>query len=521
MALRLVRGRDWLQSTPEKLAQAGLSTERNRNDVECWDPQNLQRLSADSFFTDGWSLRSLWLGRGCDAVALLPRRIYLRENGCRDKRPERDIVDHSRARSKPLSPLSERLHCLKKLEQQLQVECTNNFGDSVGLSDCNSNLTDGVQLQSKTGNHTCNQKLRSIHEQGGFHSVPTDIVIALCPAEGVKPEIATDFEKRTISECEKRGVSISIKHLTLDRLETRLTELAGASTPKRNDTPVWFILRTKEDEVPTRILAIMQQLEQHGLPWRRAYATDNRVWSVPDQVGSLIQAAGGHPHVVVLADGGLPPWSIGIDLSHRGEFSRAAAAVVNPNGQLTGAWILDQQRRGEGLNAAVLRRLLKACVQSISSTDRANGMLVIRDGRQFEKENSDFYRRGLGGPVSLVELRKYGNPPLLIGDDAVTPSQPAVAWLPDTPGESIGFMVTLPRRDRDEFDRVTKVRLPDSWDELKLGRDRLAHILAAQTLTPGLGLHPRYLPAPIYWADGIAGATDSDLRFRGQSVTQL
>ena len=39
--------------------------------------------------------------------------------------------------------------------------------------------------------------------------------------------------------------------------------------------------------------------------------------------------------------------------------------------------------------------------------------------------------------------------------------------------------------------------------------------------SPGLGNKLRGTPAPIYWADGIAGASDADLRFRGQKTTYV
>jgi hypothetical protein len=264
----------------------------------------------------------------------------------------------------------------------------------------------------------------------------------------------------------------------------------------------------------------MKRMDQHRLPWRRAYANDPHDWSVADQTGSLLQAAGGLPHAVTLPSGEFLPWSIGIDLSHR-TFSRAASVLISPDGQLVGAWTLDQQQRRENINAAVLRRLILAAAESIPAMERSDGILVVRDGRLFERENADFYRRGLGGPVTLVEIRKYGNPPMLIGNPGKPPEQPTVGWLADTPGESIGFLVTLPRYGVGDFDHIIKLRLPEVWDGMELGRERLARILGAQTLTPGLGLHPRTMPAPIYWADGIAGASDHDLRFRGQSVVAL
>ena len=49
----------------------------------------------------------------------------------------------------------------------------------------------------------------------------------------------------------------------------------------------------------------------------------------------------------------------------------------------------------------------------------------------------------------------------------------------------------------------------------------IAAIITALVYAPGLGNKERTLPAPIYWADGIAAASDIDLRFRGQQTTHI
>jgi len=49
----------------------------------------------------------------------------------------------------------------------------------------------------------------------------------------------------------------------------------------------------------------------------------------------------------------------------------------------------------------------------------------------------------------------------------------------------------------------------------------LADTLVGLSLAPGLGMHRRERPAPIYWADGIAGASPTDLRFAGNAPIAL
>ena len=148
--------------------------------------------------------------------------------------------------------------------------------------------------------------------------------------------------------------------------------------------------------------------------------------------------------------------------------------------------------------------------------------MIVRDGRVFESENVNDYMYELGTAVTLVELRKNGNPPLLLGPEARLPTRPTVGWLSEPTGGSLGFLVALPSNGNyNGFGSVLKIWMQQAWDGMRLGPELLARILFAQTLMPGLGLRHRRLPAPIYWADGIAGASDDDLRFRGQYVVNL
>ena len=330
-----------------------------------------------------------------------------------------------------------------------------------------------------------------------------------------------DYSQRARGALERRGVDGAIvRSIALGALENRLAELDQGESPERRDVPVLFMLARKGKPPSDRMIRVMRGMDRHCLPWRRAYATDDRNWSVADQVGSLLQAAGGTAHAVALASDESIPWSIGIDVSKRDGHSRVATSLVDPIGRLVGSWMLDQARQ-ENIEPQVLRRLLAATADGVPPEERSSGILVIRDGRVFESENADDYMRDLGAPVALVEIRKYGNPPLLLGRTAHVPSGPVVAWLPQVGSGTLGFLVTLPNATQERFDNPLKIWMRDAWDGLCLGPARLARILYAQTLTPGLGIHRRRLPAPVYWADGISGASDNDLRFRGQCAVRL
>ena len=362
---------------------------------------------------------------------------------------------------------------------------------------------------------------RVVHKQGGFLSARDGLGVRICGDANVAEAPLDDYSERAKAAFERRGVNGAIvRVIKFDRVEARLAELDQGGAAKRRNVPVLFMLAHTGVPPSDRMTRVMDGMDRHCLPWRRAYATDDRNWSVSDQVGSLLQAAGGTSHAVALEGGERLPWSIGIDVSKRDDYSRVATSLIDPNGRLAGSWFLDQARQ-ENIEQGVLRRLLRATADRVPPKDRSNGILIIRDGRVFEAENVDDYTRDLGAPVTLVELRKYGNPPLLLDRDALLPTGPVVGWLPQVPNGTLGFLVTLPNSTQERFDNPLKVWMPDAWDGLRLGRERLARILYAQTLTPGLGLRRRRLPAPVYWADGIAGASNSDLRFRGQCAVDL
>ncbi len=514
-ALR-IRTQNWIETVQTSVKRKGYSAERNGSRIDVWNAKH--RLD-DGYFADGWRLRKLWLGSRGNAVAICPYRFYFSADGSIDRRPERDIVDLAQ---RPKIPLEKRLRDLKQLLDDLQEECGADSNALVRLNTSDADLLDGVALHGTRQAFPADTKPYSVHKRGGFFDSPDKLEVLLCCDDGVSTDHSDDYCQRARGKFSECGLEAKFHNTTLETLENRLNEIDQGDAVKRRDVPTLFMLADHQMPPSDRLRQIMQRFDLHGLPWRRAYATDDRKWSVADQIGSLLQADGGHPHSVKLARGECLPWSIGIDLSHPKDkgFSRVAATLIGADGRLASAWTHDQQGR-EDIKPAVLLHLLTAAMTAVPVSERSSGVLVVRDGRVFESENVEDYRRDFNGPVTLVELRKRGNPPLLLGEEWQPPKRPTVAWLPEAVGGSLGFLVTLPQSAKNEFNGVMKIWMRDEWDGMNIGREHLARILAAQTLTPGLGLRPRRSPASIYWADGIAGASDDDLRFRGQSAMAL
>ena len=166
-----------------------------------------------------------------------------------------------------------------------------------------------------------------------------------------------------------------------------------------------------------------------------------------------------------------------------------------------------------------MKRLVQCCLSEIPHNHPNDNLLVIRDGRLFESEIAEDYLRTFNGKTTLIEFRKYNNPPILINGQL--PDSPALVWDSTQYNELTGFLSTLPQGHKNEFDRVFKIHSQSRWNGCGFSMHQIGQILTALSVAPGLGLHPKALPSPIYWADGIAGASDSDLRFRGQNVTHL
>ena len=481
--------------------------------VEVWRGERECPLPDGGRWVDGYTLRRVWLGPRRSAIGFVPRRIYLDDAGARDRRPEQDIV------SKRPAPREDTRQTLSLFLDQLQDAADGFLGPAVRV-EIGEGLLERVTLHGGNRSFPWNTRLRTVHEQAAFFRAPSNLEIRLCADEGVGGEILTHYGQLFEDEVEKREASPTVKCVTLAGLLKRLEELDAGKPPKRGDVPILFMLADEERSPSARLKKAWTLMDRHRLPWRRAYANDNRTWSVADQVGSLLQGAGGLPHAVRLDGDESLPWSIGVDVSHRKTFSRTAAALITPDGRLSGAWTVDGPRK-EDIPRGTLRRLLEHAARGIPEAEPASGILVVRDGRKLEPEDADDYRCDLGAPVTLVEFRKRNNPPLLLDDAGAQPSDPVVGWVPEARNESLGFAVLSEPSDASAFAKVAKLRMKKEWDGMHLGPQGLARVLAAQTLTPGLGLRKRMLPAPIYWSDGIAGASDADLRFRGQAAIPL
>jgi hypothetical protein len=192
--------------------------------------------------------------------------------------------------------------------------------------------------------------------------------------------------------------------------------------------------------------------------------------------------------------------------------------LVDPDGALAGAWFLHQQR-DETARIDSLTRLLEQCRDRLNELAGGARVLVLRDGRMFENERAEVYAPYFEGGLTFIEFRKRHNPQMLMTDPL--PHAPEQANAAVVPGTFTMLLTTLAPRDANKLPAVAKVLTRPEANGLGLELGQIAELLARSAAAPSLGTWPHHLPAAIYWADGIAGKSDTDLRFWGTPAVCL
>ena len=506
---------DWQDRLFTEFTQTRLIAEKGRNEVIVFDSANTIAVNDQVTFAYSCKIKPIWLGPKRTGYCFLPFRQYLDPQRNRIRKPEREIID---LRKKSNFPLDHRLQFLRQVIHLIETNDVLINAKVLTSLKVHDQLTEGAYFIGAEERFPANTSLRKLIQScmNSFNFSAKKIV--LVKDLPVSDSRFSQFTQLLAQTLKRFGLPIQIYTPGLQKLEQRLSDVETDDLPLDNKIPLWFLISDKSQSPTRKLIEVMKRCEVLDIPWRRAHASDDFQWSIPDQLPSVIQAYGRHFVRVGLNQNPLP-WSLGIDISHRKTYSRACAALVDPGGNLMKSVTLDLLDKRENLDRSSIQRLVKSALAISYRFGPEDSLLIIRDGRLFESESADDYTDIFPGSISFVEFRKYNNPPMLV--DQAPPQSPTGVWLNSSPEDWTGFLVTLPQCGKNEHDRVYKIHMKSSWNGIGLSQRTLAEILATLSMAPGLGLHPKALPAPIYWADGIAGASDTDLRFRGQIVTRL
>jgi hypothetical protein len=198
---------------------------------------------------------------------------------------------------------------------------------------------------------------------------------------------------------------------------------------------------------------------------------------------------------------------VGLDLGHPRhlEESVPVMSLVSERGRLLGWW-RGVQIRDETLRTKTLRDGFFWLAEQIRKLPAVpTGVVLLRDGRIFEKEQLTSFMKGLELPSILLELPK--NPaPYLLAETMIAPM--GTAYFQD---ENSEVFIQTPSshsiRSVSRF-RIVKRNIEASSDALAVALLNLCH-------APILGIRPSRLPSPIYWSDGLALNGGMSPKFRG------
>lgn len=510
----LPRG-DWLKRCLGTLRGAGLSAVTRGHHVVGW---GTVKSAGRVAYADGCRVERLWLGPRRWAAGVIAQRIYFRDDGVSiDDRQEHLIVGRNRP---GLALADAQIAWHWDLLEVLRKGFAEEHGRPVALDWVDRDLSKRRLVYVGTVARDFGSSLNDVYRKLGFDAVPSGSTVTVCPVDGVPGAAARDFARRLEDCARHRHAHVSVLTSTIRKIEQRLLEIAESGESVRAGHCVLFLLPAKGCAASGEVLGLFGALESAGVPFRRAYADDPFEYSIPDQLPSLLIAANGRPHRSPTSKGGRPVWTIGVDLGHPAGrlHSVLVVTLVDPEGSLVGAWA-KCQARDETARSGTLQVLLERCGALLYSRESSPQIVVLRDGRVFENEVFGLYCRCLKGTVSLFECRKRDSPQVVALCPQPKPIREPLAAI--VPGTTTMFVATAPPRDQHSLLGLMKVSWRPQWNGLGMKPGETAQILAASACAPGLGSYPRRLPAAIYWADGIAGASDSDLRFRGIPVVRV
>lgn len=279
----------------------------------------------------------------------------------------------------------------------------------------------------------------------------------------------------------------------------------------KNYTPIVFIglEGSHGDTVNNDILSLIQSLEGEKIPFQIFSYKNWSNFSAYSICSSVCLKAGGLPFKVSGSEiiDLNKPILVGLDKSHnRGKrISTFSIVILNSDGAILhrDKWFtkLDETFRDDDTKKAIniLRNfLLKAHLEK-------RGLIIMRDGRMFKNESLKPWEAFIKNNLTYLEIIKNPTPIIYGRKDDLSP-------LFSLEGCTDGFLCPI-WDGRNGLGKTRRIRIRKNPNKYTI--QQLAELLVATSYQPRLGPHPTLHPSPIYWADGFAGASDTQLQFRG------
>jgi len=507
MAIEPLLSNNWQATAENYLSASGYSTLRNKNQVVVWKEINFYR---NIKYADAYSVERLWLAPKRCAQSIRSKRIYFSGNSdLPDKRQEyiicRDFKNQHHI-----------IRCLKEADpnykavlvkvEELIMEDDDIY--SISIHDRKLSIND--------------QRLSQIYNECGFDQVPDNFTIYICPLEGVLGEYIKVIEEKLTRALKNKNITCVVNAINKEIILKNLADIKEDNLKLKSGFLFYFILPSRNKEVTQDTLELFNELEALQIPFRRAYSDDPFDYSIPDQLPSLLMAAGGRPHCSLISFNGSPVWTIGVDMGHSfsGQYTNLALSLVDPGGLHIKTW-LSRQHLDETIKPALFAKMLGYCKEEVLKHESSPSVVIFRDGRYFENDEILISKEIFADRISIFEYRKRGNPQVFKMSDQDEPIFMDKPYAVIIPNANTIFLTPLEKQKAKSLPRVAKITWKNNWNGLQMQPKDVAELIFNSSRAPGLGLWPRHLPACIYWADGIATTSQVDLRFRGQRVCKL
>jgi hypothetical protein len=198
---------------------------------------------------------------------------------------------------------------------------------------------------------------------------------------------------------------------------------------------------------------------------------------------------------------------VGLDLGrgYRNRGKTVAMTLTDTDGSLRAHWRAEKGE-DETLSLAVLRRGLSWIREQ--APDSASHFVVLRDGTLPHNEPVAEYQRVFGDRLTLVECVKSGT-----GLLHCETGQPEPGTIVRPEGSDYTILYPCVSAQSGVLTQPVKFRIVTDHEGLLC--EDVASLLTALSHAATLSFQPSRLPAPVYWADGLAHVSDANLQFAG------
>ena len=502
----------WFEEVIEIFHNKGFETFRHKFVVEIW--REVKQVGTLRY-SDALNIKSVEVSQGRRALGIFKKRLYFVNDSKEIDRRREFLITKKPPKSDLEKLKDQQVFVRDALKNNLQKK-----SNTIDLKPVDLNLSSQRIVKIGNNSNFSPYSLDNLYKSYGFDKYPPKFTVRICPLEGVSDTVVNEYKKLMWNVAQARKTAVNLKSIEKKDIAFRLIEMGEHNAKPRDGVCILFILPHSEQKPTNDTFKLLESLESKRVPFRRCFANDNLNYSIPDQFPSLLFAAGGVPHQSPIL-GGRAIWTLGIDLGHNvnRNISTLAVTLVDPGGILKAAWLTDHPR-DETINQQKMSVILQKCKQELIDRGQKNAnILVIRDGKKPTNENENIYHNILTSKLTFLELKKRGNPQIIRNSDIPSLQKNPCALI--IPNSLTMYLITKTPTKFDMLPSILKVNWKENLNNLNLSPKDISAILTTSAAAPGLGNKEHYLPAAIYWADGIAKTNENDLRFRGLPVLKV